>query len=146
MTVHKMNMNDIKNIGTLIQNQYNRGIDQPIFLVQQKVKEWGYNIDYGDDFAWVENKSGNYREANEEEHNALQALAAACEKTPGWNRLRFRYKWEFVTACFTEQGCKDYIKENGHNMKEARIYAWSSSGNVEFQAVRRAIIDASVSS
>jgi len=136
-------MNDLKCIGNLIQNQDNRATDQPMFIVQEKVRDYGYTIDYGDEFVWVENKNGDCLEASEEEHEALQALDSACEETPGWERVYYRDRWEFVTACFTEQGCKDYIKANDHNMKEARIYAWGSFRNVEFQAVRNALIEAS---
>lgn len=45
-------------------------------------------------------------------------------------------QWEFVTVCFTEQACEDYIASNGHNLNEPRIYAASAYGNREMIAIR----------
>jgi hypothetical protein len=43
----------------------------------------------------------------------------------------------FVTTCFTEAGCNDYIRLNGHNHRgKLRVYADSSYRNEEFRAVR----------
>jgi hypothetical protein len=44
------------------------------------------------------------------------------------------HHWEFVTGCLTEQGCKDFIACNGHNLNEPRIYAYSAYRNAEFIA------------
>ena len=45
--------------------------------------------------------------------------------------------WHFVTACFTEVGCNDYIRLNGHNHRgKLRVYADSSYRNEEFRTVR----------
>lgn len=48
--------------------------------------------------------------------------------------------WEFVTACFTEKGCKDYLAVNGHNLTEPRIYAAGSYRNEEFRTVREYLL------
>ena len=42
----------------------------------------------------------------------------------------------FVTACFTEQGCKDFLARDGHNHRRPFIYAFGSYRNGEYQAVR----------
>lgn len=52
----------------------------------------------------------------------------------------YRDEWVFVTACFTEQGCKDYIARDGHNLIEPRIYAEGSYRNLEFQELRKMLL------
>jgi hypothetical protein len=65
-------------------------------------------------------------------------LDAAYEPLPdGVRRLGYIEVWEFVTGCLTEQGCKDYIACNGHNLREPRIYAYGAYRNAEFIALRK---------
>ena len=78
-------------------------------------------------------------EADDEGREELEELDKDGSVPSGWERSYYRDRWEFVTACFTEQGCKDYIAANGHNLTEPRIYAYGSYRNNEFRAVRSAL-------
>ena len=46
--------------------------------------------------------------------------------------------WRYIPKhpFFTEQGAKDYIKINGHNLREPRIYVESGHRNYEWREVR----------
>lgn len=99
-------------IGDLLRTQDNRITNAPIFVVQQKRRIYGISREYTDDFEVITGDYGPTR------------------------RVGYLDTWEFVTACFTEQGCKDYIALNGHNLKEPRIYAEGSFRNHEWRAVR----------
>jgi hypothetical protein len=123
-------------IGKLIATQDNRYTDQPMFLVQQKRRVYGFDPDYCDDVVWM-HAEHDYEEADEEEAERLEAEYKETFREPtGWTRTGYRDEWEFVTACFTEQGCKDYLARNGHNLKEPRIYADGSYRNEEFRTLR----------
>lgn len=123
-------------IGELIRTQDNRATDSPIFVVQQKKRIWGIDSDYSSDFAWT-NADADNAVADDSEAAILDQLEDEGKEVPdGWCRVGFIDQWEFVTACFTEQGCKDFIKVNGHNLTETRIYAAGSYRNEEFRAVR----------
>lgn len=50
-------------------------------------------------------------------------------------------QWCYVTACFTQGGCEDYIRINGHNHGEVRIYADGSFRNEEYQIVRQFLME-----
>jgi hypothetical protein len=130
-------------LGSLIQSQDNRATDAPIFIVQQKrsyVTEAGYNESR---YEWRETESGDYSgPADDAEEERLDRFYSNEGHEPkGWKRFAVMDVWEFVTACFTEQGCKDFIAINGHNLKEPRIYAEGSYRNEEFRAIRKALID-----
>lgn len=129
-------------VGAAIATQDNRATDAPIFIVQQKrsyVTEEGYNDSR---YEWRETESGDYSGPDDEELARLDNFYSNEGHEPkGWKRFAIMDVWEFVTACFTEQGCKDYIAINGHNLKEPRIYAGGSYRNEEFRAIRKALIE-----
>lgn len=127
----------MKEIGELIATQDNRITDAPIFIVQQK-REFVAHPDYDHDLiAWFDGDG----KANEEEAAALEAQYKDTHREPaGWTRATVGHYWDFVTACFTEQGCKDYIARDGHNLREPRIYAAGSYRNEEFRDVRKFLL------
>ena len=133
-------MEKLKDIAKLLHTQDNRITEQPIFIVQQKVRHWGYDSQYSDNYAWCDTDN-EYIEADEEEALRLDEVEFMCGDTGSWEKIYYNDTWEFVTACFTEQGCKDYLALNGHNLNEPRIYAEGSCRNEEYRRVRKAIMD-----
>jgi hypothetical protein len=116
-----------------LHTQDNRITADPLFAVQQKRRIYGVDPERCDAVVWLD-ETGDYREADAEEH----ALFEKAETAPdGWYRTGYIDQWEFVTGCFTEQGCKDFIACNGHNLKEPRIYAYGAYRNAEFIALRK---------
>ncbi len=126
---------EIIEIGNRIATQDNRCTDQPLFIVQQRIRVYGFDPDYCDSVVWL-HEAGDYTEADEKEAAELTAKHNNGDDTPDWVRTGYKDHWEFVTACFTEQGCKDFIAINGRNLKETRIYANGSYRNNEFRQVR----------
>lgn len=124
-------------IGELLRTQDNRLTDQPLFIVQRRVRHWGIDSEHENDgYVWVETESGDYSEADERTAKRLDALDDDGRSTGKWEKSYYRQSWEFVTACFTEAGCADHIRMNGHNLGETRIYADGSYRNPEYRAVR----------
>ena len=82
------------------------------------------------------NANSDWEAADEAKTTELERLEQEGEDTDGWRKVYYNDHWEFVTACFTEQACKDFLTVNGHNLNEPRIYAASSYRNVEFRSVR----------
>lgn len=129
----------IAEIAKRLATQDNRATDCPIFIVQEKRRVYGMDPEYADDdaIAWLDCEN-DYDQADPEEHARLEALFDEGEDIPGkWTRTAYQDTWEYVTACFTEAGCAEYIRRNKHNHRgELRIYAASSYRNDEFRAVR----------
>lgn len=129
-------------IGRMIRDQDNRCTDAPLFIVQQKKRVYGFDSAFtdGDGVAWID-IANDFDEADREEHARLEAEWKDTRDEPeGWQRTVYHDDWVFVTACFTEQGCKDYIRRNGHNLREPRIYADGSYRNEEFRTVREILM------
>ncbi|MHC9213731.1 hypothetical protein [Serratia marcescens] len=137
----KRERSELSAIGELINTQDNRITDQPFFAVMTK-REIVASEDHDcDRICWVENQSGDYVEATETQHRRLEAIyQAKYEVRDGWDRYAMTEIDVFVTGCFTEQGCKDYINKNGHNLNKPFIYAFGSYRNDEYQTVRKFIM------
>ena len=124
----------IKNLHT----QDNRITDNPLFAVQQNRRVYGLDEDYEAAHGWFHPDRDSFVVEGGPEFAELEAAWESGEEPKGgWRRVGFKDTWEFVTGCLTEQGCKDYIACNGHNLHEPRIYAYGSYRNAEFIALRK---------
>jgi hypothetical protein len=126
----------LSKIGDQIRSQDNRCTDQPLFAVMEKRGLPTLDTHDHDRIDWVETESGDYCLADDTKARRLEALHQAGRDTPGWERYAMKDIDVFVTACFTEQGCKDFLARDGHNHNRPFIYAFGSYRNAEYQAVR----------
>jgi len=120
-------------IGKQIAEQDNRCTDRPIFIVHQRVTDQGYEDVYAQHVMWIDDDGSV---ADTEEKDKLETAYQETGDIPDfWTRTGCRDRVEYVTACFTEQACKDHIAANGHNLREPHIYADSSYRNSEFRGL-----------
>lgn len=107
----------------------------PLFLVQQKIRDYGYDSDYASEFEWFDSD----RQETVEGLRAvrLESLDAnSREVNKKYVKVGYQDRWEFVTACFTKEGAEAFIKRQKHNLKETRIWVDSLYRNSEMIAVR----------
>jgi hypothetical protein len=90
---------------------------------------------WGGEIAWLDSDHSQIHDAEEVER-LEQAYRDTGSEPDGFTRSGFVKRWEFVTACFTEQGCKDYLDANGHNLRNPRIYVHSGYRNAEWIKLR----------
>ncbi|MBN3145329.1 Lar family restriction alleviation protein [Pectobacterium brasiliense] len=119
-------------IGNNINTQDNRITDQPMFVVFQKREIIGSDEHSPSRIVWV----WDGEEVSELRAKRLEALYRNGRDTRGFDRYAMQEIDEFVTACFTEQGCEDYLSLNGHNLRQPYIFACGSFRNNEYQTVR----------
>ncbi len=124
-----------------LKTQDNRITADPIFVVEQKARDWGVESGYTDNFEWVDMESGDYEEADPEDAAVLESKEEAGESTHPWEKVGYRDRWEFVTACLTEKGAKDFIMCQAHNLGDTRIFAYSGYHNDEWRALRKALLE-----
>lgn len=129
---------ELRRIGELLRTQDNQVTDQPMFIVQEKRIVIGFDPDYSqgdEDIVWWIDDC-QYFMGDELFEKMERAYEETSDIPENWHRHGFTTEWVYVTACFTEQGCKDYLAKNGHNLKEPRIYADGSYRNAEFRLIR----------
>lgn len=125
----------IPEISVRLLTQDDRITADPLFVVFQKremVVEEGYDHDR---IAWYD--SEDCEEVFGQHADELEAKFQAGKYVlKRFRRVAMKEVDEFVTACFTEQGCKDFLAINGHNLKKPFIYAASLYRNREMIDLR----------
>lgn len=121
-------------IGRLINVQDNRHTDQPLFAVMEKRAMVTLDTHDHDRIEWYD--SDNATTADARTAQRLEALHVAGREVKRWERYAVKDVDVFVTACFTEQGCIDFLARDGHNHTKPFIYAFGSYRNAEYQSLR----------
>lgn len=131
-----MDMNDLPTIAHNLRTQDNRITANPIFLVQQKQRVCG--LEESDTYVWVDESSEKVDEekAAELEEADLYDHHRDGSTTKGYRKVYYRDEYVFVQPFFTEHGAQEYIRMNGHNLREPRIYVESGYRNHEWEMVR----------
>lgn len=143
---------DLKTIGDTIKLQDNRATRDPLFIVFQK-REIVTDEDYDYDFIGWYDEDGHRADSrlNDKLNRAYSDPKSEFywmdeveigdtgddgEETTTWRRRPIKEIDEFVTACFTEKGCLDYLLYNGHNLNKPFTYATSLFRNNEMLSIR----------
>ena len=126
-----------------MKTQDNRITHLPIFAVEKKVRDWGIDLDHTDNHSWLDSEYNEVPDPVADEDNAADSDQAAEERAVknGWRKSGYRDRWEFVTACFTEEGARRYIELDGHNLGESRIYVHSGYRNQEWEILRKELME-----
>lgn len=130
----------------------------PIFGVQQRIRHYGIEPEYTEDFVWLH--GDEYSELSQSDAAVAEKYFRKHSRAPlfisdgiaygpghsiedfedhfaGFRRMGYRDMWEFVQPFFTKAGAERYIEENGHNLKHPRVYVYSAFRNREWQAMRQ---------
>ena len=126
----------IEKIGSIIaSDKFEHCTIDPIFLVEQKKRDYGYDGDFSDNHVWVDDDSSELVE--DRISKRLDALRHGGRDIPEkYRACYYKDRWEFVTCCFTKEGAEAFIKRQAHNLKETRIWVDSLFRNSEMIAVR----------
>jgi len=126
----------IKQIGQAIAaDDYEHATAEPIFLVQQKIRDYGYDSAYEDDSEWVDDETSEL--VGDAKSKRLSALDNAGRTVSDkYRRVFYKERWEYVTTCFTRAGAEAFIARQKHNMKETRIWVDSLFRNQEMIDLR----------
>lgn len=109
-----------------------------VFSKQQIVVDEDYDHDR---IVWVD-EEGN--EASDLKYSRLERLCMRGRENPKWRRLAVKEVDQFETACFTEQGCKNYLAIQGHNLRKPFIYVTSLWRNDEMISLRNMLMSSDV--
>lgn len=139
----KLTLNEI---GNRLRSQDNRATMtmHPMFCVQIKRRDVGYDTAYSDNKCWRD--FANEETVYDDDKDLTSDRRAMLESSDEWDEFGYHDRWETVMVCFTEEGCKEYISQNGHNDRsrahngEIRIYAESFYRCPEMIAIRESIM------
>lgn len=112
----------LREIGERLRTQDNRITENPMFCVQTKRRDL-VPEDFSNETVWV---------LDGEEVD---------EGTEGAEEYYIQERWETVMVAFTEEGCKEYLRQNGHNLCQPRIYVESFNRCPEMLAIRKWLME-----
>ena len=126
----------LRPIGDCLITQSGRMTADPLFCVFEKrevVADEAYDHDY---ISWTDAEN-DHQEIDGEKRERLEALHEGCRSIPErYQRCAIKEIDSFVTACFTERGCKDFLAIQGHNLRKPFTYVTSLFRNEEMKALR----------
>lgn len=128
-------MDSISEIGVRLKTQDNRITMNPMFCVQIKRRDVGYDSAYSDCRCWHDS-------ANETTIFDDDKDFKGEPEGEEWDEFGYKDRWETVMVAFTEKGCEEYLDLNGHNDRrmahngEVRIYVESFNRCPEMIAIR----------
>ncbi len=126
----------ILNVAESLHTQDNRITANPLFAVEVRKRVYGIDPEWGGPVVWLHD--GEEVTDPDEVKQPEQGWENGDDDPDNYTRTSYYEYWEFVTACLTEEGCKAYIRRNGHNHRgEKRIYAHGGYRNHEWEEVRR---------
>jgi hypothetical protein len=149
----------IQNISKNLKTQDNRCTGDPIFIVEKLVRDYGYTSDYSEKYVWFDNENPECEISDVEAIkilNQIEDLFFDWDNKPEtitideqileydsrrFQRIYYQDRWEFVQPFFTKVGAENYLKVDGHNLGETRIYVMSGYRNFEMQDVRRLLME-----
>ena len=135
----------LKEISDNIRKQSNDCTNLPMFVVQTRRRIYGMDTDYSEEIAWLYADEAVEVDADTAKH--LEEMYQTNHEINGdlclddYTRTAYIDVWEMATVCFTRKGAEDYIKANGHNLNEPRIYVESGYRNVEFETIRKFLLN-----
>jgi hypothetical protein len=127
----------LEDIGERLRTQDNRFTADPIFLVQQRVRTYGIDIDYDPQIAWL-----YADDPNEVTPELAAKLEAQYQKDgedepEGYRRVGYAERWDYVQPFFTEAAADHFIATMAHRFRgPLRTYVDCAYRNWEWQAVR----------
>lgn len=133
MTVEEIN-SLLRLTGERLNSQDNRCTQNPMFCVQIKVRDVGYDSAYASSHCWRD--SANDETIYDDDKDFKEPEGKE------WEKFGYVDRWETVMVSFTAKGCEEYLELNGHNDRrrahngEVQIYVDSFNRCPEMIAVR----------
>ena len=129
----------LKEISERIKTQDNRCTANPMFCVQIKQRDVGYDSAYATSTCWHDS-------ANQETIYDDDKDFRGAPEGDEWEEFGYVDRWETVMVAFTEKGCEEYLALDGHNVKrrahngEVRIYVESFNRCPEMLNIRELLL------
>ena len=127
---------ELRDIGERLRTQNNRSTSDPMFCLQILVVETGLDPQYSDNRCWWNAEMCEVVYDNDPREDPDY------QEWGKWEESGYRTRWETVKVFFTEEGCNQHMRLNGHNVKrmahngEVRTYVEHYGRCPEMMAIR----------
>ncbi len=142
---------DLQELAEELRTQDNLGTAEPIFLVMEKERVYGFQSEYSDDYIWVESgycdcEFESLKEVNEylqESRNSDKVFVETEDQAEeeGFEKVYYLEKNRFKCSHFTRKAAELYIAQNSHNLRKPFVYVGSMYGCYEMIAIREFLMN-----
>jgi hypothetical protein len=139
---------EISELRNNLKTQDNRSTAKPIFFLLQEKRTYvcheEYDSGYEEDI-WVERLSGDYCRFKSQA-DVISWLKENYPEHTGqvqgihWDTFKMGCYWNTVNVFFTEEGYKQHLLLNEHNLGEHRLYVIHAFRNPEIELVQKVIL------
>jgi hypothetical protein len=136
------NIGDEEDIAERLRTQDNRCTAEPMFCLQIKVRDVGYETDYTEGRCWTHDDDPECIRYDDDPDGPPTE-----HELELWDEHGYKDRWETVMVAFTERGLKDYMMMDGHNVTrrahngETRIYVETFRRCDEMIRIRKMLLD-----
>lgn len=138
----------LRDIAANLASQDNRITNNPQFLVQKKIRQTGLDLDYCDNFIWLNHAQDCDEVTDPAQIERLEELEAKGylssdedNELADYVKTGYADRWETVQPFFTEVEADRYIAANKHRHDgELRTYVEWGGRNPEWMAVRNFLL------
>jgi len=107
--------------------QDNACTSHPMFLVQEQVRDYGYDPRWGQSTCYLDEDGDEIDVSAHENPEDDETLT----------ETGYVDRWEYVTACFTRVAAQEYVDTQQHRHRgQLRVYVDSAYRNPEWQTLR----------
>ncbi|WP_027178802.1 hypothetical protein [Maridesulfovibrio bastinii] len=129
---------DLSTLRKELQTQDNQCTAEPIFLVEEKKRVYGFDPIYSEETVFVDIENGG-NEVDLEEYGLTYEEAL---NENGLTECGYADEWNFVNAHFSDRSAKEYIEKNGHRHSgELRVMVDTMLRCPEMIAIRKALLE-----
>lgn len=141
-----MSFTELDLVAGLLKTEDNCGTADPIFTVQQRVRVYGADPDYGGGtVCWLDTEGSEVTLERDPEKFKLLELMHGMDvgdlegigiDISSWSRTCYREDWEHVQAFLTRNAAESFCRREAHNLRKTRIYVDSAHRNPEWRWLR----------
>ena len=111
-----------------------------MWLVQEKVRDYGYDPEYSDEHVWL-GAEGKKPDAYTEKCLETSYGRLGEGQVGGWCRVHYKDRWQYVQTFFTQDAADAFIRTQAHNYGELRTYVGSGYNNTEWRQIREFLLE-----
>jgi hypothetical protein len=111
-----------------MRTQDNACTAHPLYVVYNERKIYGMDVEFAEEYDWIDQTSGDYEVADAKKVKALERYENYfCQEPDNWAKRYYIKRDEFVTCAFTLSAANDFIKRKGHDYRNGRLHVYVES-------------------
>ncbi|WP_291329013.1 hypothetical protein [Desulfovibrio sp. UCD-KL4C] len=133
---------DLSKLAEELRTQKNLGTKHPIFVVRERIKIYGLEPEYTEDYDWFDPSEPDciISTVDLEDENGNPMTEEQAEEK-GFIKFYYTINERFKNAHFTRKAAELYISENGHNLTDPYVFVDSMHYCHEMIAIREHLMD-----